>query len=382
MMGGVTVSSFPDFARLIMSEGMIKAFGGAFRHLSKWLEGSNLAAEDVRWWGIGTDAFMAGRGGRLQAISDINDYVLGNSSLERGLQYGADKMSQINLMNRWTGAMKQIHAVSMQAEVMDTLLKGKFDHRLQRLGIDSQDAMAIRDQVLKHGSRDGKAWVYNAKAWEDQGLAQRWYSAMKKESDRVIVNVGQEKPLFMSTELGKTLFQFKSFMMSATSRVMIAGIQGQDAHMIQGSLAMISMGAMTYVVKNKEAGREIDYSPQALIAEGIDRSGALGIFMEMNNTVEKVMGLGLRPMLGVDAPASRFASRSVKESLMGPTFGSLADAVLRGAEMAGMALDSDREFTKSDLRAVRRVVPFQNLTLLRIGLDKIEEKLADSLNLE
>ena len=377
LMGGVTVSSFPDVARLVMAEGLGKAFGGSFRHLSRALSGNNLAADDVRWWGIGTDAYT---GGRLEAISDINDYVLGNTGVEKALQFGADTYGNINLMNRWTGGMKTIHAVSMQTEVMSSLSKGLVDPRLERLGISPQDARAIHDQVKKHGFKEGNAWVYKAQKWDDQGLAMKWYAAMKKESDRVIVVPGQEKPLFMSTELGKTVMQFRSFMLSATQRVMIAGVQGQDAHMLQGSLAMVSMGAMTYVIKNTEAGREIDYSPQAMITEGIDRSGALGLFMEINNTLEKTSkgNLGLRPMLGVDTPSSRYASRTILESFGGPTIGSLASTSLQIAS----SLTDGEGLGKADLRAIRRIGPYQNLTGFRRGADVVEEKLADLFNLE
>ena len=282
-------------------------------------------------------------------------------------------------MNRWTGSMKVIHAIGMQTRVMDSLLKGKFDHRLFRLGISEADAIKIRDNVLKHGKKDGTAWVYNAKEWDDPGLATKWYQALKKESDRVVVVPGQEKPLFMSRELGKTVMQFKSFMMSATQRVTIAGLQGQDAHFIQGAIFMVGMGAMTYVFKNKEAGREVDLSPQTLIIEGIDRSGMLGILMEANNMAEKISAgnVGLRALFNVDNPASRYASRSSSEAFLGPTYGSLGDQVFRVVT----GLTSGDDFRKSDLRNVRRLIPFQNLTGFRVGVDKIEESIGDEFNL-
>ena len=380
LMGGVTISSFPDYARLIMADGMMRAFGGSFRHLSRALAGmDNLAAEELRYWGIGTDAFVNGRGGRLQAISDIGEYVTGNTKIESGLELASNKMGQINLMNRWTGAMKQIHAVGMQTKVMDTLLKGKYDHRLFRLGISETDAKKIRDSVLKHGKKDGTAWVYNAKEWDDSALALKWYQALKKESDRVIVVPGQEKPLFMSREMGKMVMQFKSFMMSATQRVTIAGIQRQDAHFIQGGIFLVAMGAMTYVFKNKEAGREVDMSPMALVVEGIDRSGALGILMEVNNTVEKITegNVSVRRLMGVELPASRYASRTVLESFLGPTYGSLSEQGLRAIG----SVTSGDDFTKSDLRNLRRLIPYQNLSGFRVGVDKIEESIGEQFNL-
>lgn len=373
LMGGVTVSSIPDFGRLVMSEGLYRAFKGSFDELSRGLRNiENAPAEDIRYFGIGTDAYI---GGRLEVIADINDYTVGGNALERGLQSMANSFGNINLMNQWTGGIKTIHAISMQSRIMDQAVKGKYPKQLERLGISSSDLTRIKAQVKKHGYKDGDAWVYNAKEWDDPALAMQWGAALKKESDRVIVVPGQEKPLFMSRELGKTVMQFKSFMMSATQRVTIAAIQQQDAHLIQGALSMISVGAMVSVLKNMEAGREVDLDPQALIAEGIDRSGALGIFMEINNTMEKVSNghFGIRPSMGIDLPASRYASRSMSETVLGPTFGSMLNTGFR----VMVAATDEGEWGESDTRAVRRLLPYQNLTGFRRGLDEIEKTIHD-----
>lgn len=374
-MGGVTISSFPDAARVITTEGFTRAFGTAMRPLIRGVKANKPAVEDVKYWGIGTDAIT---GGRLEVISDINDYALGGTAVERGLQSMANSYSNINLMNQWTGFMKTTHAISMQTRVMDTLNKGVYDSRLGRLGISESDAFQIRDQVKKYGKKDGNAWIYNAKDWDRQDLALQWAAALKKESDRVIIVPGQERPLFMSRQSGKTILQFKSFMMAATQRVLIAGIQGQDAHLIQGLTSMVTAGAMTYAFKQWEAGREISDDPKQWVIEGIDRSGALGILMEANNTVEKVSAnnLGLRPLFGVSSPASRYASRSAQEALMGPTFGSTVSTTMR---VLGAA-SADYEWSEGDTSALRRLIPYQNLSIIRKGFDKIEETANEALD--
>jgi hypothetical protein len=175
----------------------------------------------------------------------------------------------------------------------------------------------------------------------------------------------------------KTVLQFKSFMVSSTQRILIAGIQGQDQNFIGGLASLITMGMMSYAFKQWDADREITDDPVALLAEGIDRAGVLGAFMEVNNTVEKLSEntYGLRPILGVDAPASRFASRSTYESMLGPTFGSGLPLIFR---VANSGLDDDST-TESDIRAVRRLMLGQNLSIVRQGLDKMEETIGESL---
>jgi hypothetical protein len=189
---------------------------------------------------------------------------------------------------------------------------------------------------------------------------------------------GQEKPLFMSRDAGKTLLQFRSFMISSTQRTLLASLQGQDANAVGGMLSMISLGAMAYAFKQWDADREISDDPMVWIVEGIDRSGATGMIMEANNTIEKITGqsVGLRPLMGVTAPASRFASRSVAEGFLGPTYGSLTSGVLRVANAA----TDESDWTESDTRALRRLLPYQNLTFLRRGIDKLEESAHEAID--
>ena len=243
--------------------------------------------------------------------------------------------------------------------------------RLVRLGISNDNQLNIGRELKKHGTEDGGFWIANVGKWDNPELGMMYKTAMRKESDRVIVVPGEEKPLFMSSEMGKTLFQFRSFMMAATQRVLISSIQGQDANFMAGMAAMVTMGMTTYAFKQWDAGRELSDDPAVWIAEGLDRSGATGSIMEINNTLEKISSnsLGIRPLLGITTPASRFASRNQSEAFLGPTFGSLLSTTLR---VAGSA-SSDYEWTDSDTRAMRRLIPYQNLAIFRQGIDKMEE---------
>jgi hypothetical protein len=158
--------------------------------------------------------------------------------------------------------------------------------------------------------------------------------------------------------------------MSSTQRIVIAGLQGSDHNALGGFLAMTSMGMFTYYLKQKSSGREVTTDPIALLIEGIDRSGAAGSFMEINNTIEKISSNsgGLRPASGVSAPASRFASRSIYESMLGPTWGSGLSTFIA----ASNAITSKEPMTDADVRALRRLLPLQNYSPV-----KLVERLAE-----
>lgn len=371
-MGGVVASSVPDVARIFMAEGIGKTFSKGLLPLVKNINSFKVSSAEAKRYGVGVDALM---GGRSQIISDVADYTQPGTAFERGIQYATDNFGRVNLMDYWTTGVKQLHAVTMQNSVIDGLLKGKIDKRLARLGIDDGNAQAMMAELKKHATKVDGVWLSNARNWDSPELERLWGAMIRKESDRVIVVPGQEKPLFMSTELGKTIFQFRSFMFSSTQRMTIAALQNQDHNALAGVLMLTSLGMLSYAFKQWDAKREIAEDPVEMVIEGIDRSGALGGIMEINNTLEKLSSnnFGMRPLLGVDIPAARFASRSMSENLLGPTFGSFLDTSLRVAN-AGLAEDG---WNESDTRALRRLIPYQNLTFIRQAFDRIEEEVGD-----
>jgi hypothetical protein len=369
LLGGVVAASIPDIGRVVAAEGIVNTFRYGLKPLVTNLKQFRVSSREAKLYGVGTDALM---GGRAEIIADVADYSRGGTKFERGVRAAATKFSSINMMNYWTGGIKQLHAVVTQTRVANDLLKGKYDKRLGQLGIDEGDAQNIAAQLKKYGKEVDGVWVWNTKDWDNQALAMQWGAALRKESDRVIIVPGQEKPLFMSTEMGKTIFQFKSFMFAATQRVLVSNLQAQDKHYIQGLLSLVGVGMLSYAFKEWDANRELSDDPATWVMEGIDRSGALGILMEANNTLEKISGnhFGLRPLVGINAPASRYAARSALDSAVGPTFGLAGDVI-----KAASAVTGEREWTDADTRAFRRLLPGQNLSFLRQGLDRIEEEL-------
>ena len=372
LLGGVTISSFPDVARIVMAEGFAKTFSKGLAPLISNTKNFKIAASEAKSWGIGTDVLMAGKS---DVIADVGDYVSGGTAVERALRSGANNFGKINFLDRWTSGMKQLHAVTMQTSIFDGLSKGKYDKRLGRLGIDKQAANDMMAQVVKHGKNEDGVWITGAKNWDRPDLERMWGVAMRKESDRVIIMPGQEKPLFMSSEMGKTIGQFRSFILSATQRVFIAGVQNQDHNTMGGIISLVGMGAFSYVIKQQLAGREVSEDPAVWITEGIDRSGVLGVVGEINNTIEKISSnsVGLRPLLGISAPASRFVSRSVSESILGPSLGSLLSTTVA----ASNALTSSGPMTDSDIRTLRRLIPLQNLSGVNKIFDEIETAIGD-----
>jgi hypothetical protein len=368
LMGGVVASSIPDLARIVMSNGLGKAFGNVDK-FAYAMEKNKPLLEEIQSYGIAIDSLINGRG---SLIADIQDVTKGGTKLERALSTGAKKFSNINLMNQWTTSVKFVQAISMQSRLADDLVAGRIPKELKRLGINDSQAERIGSLIKEHGTKSEGNWLANRHLWDDPELEQLWAGALRQETNRVIVTPGQEKPIVMSTQMGQTLFQFKSFIMSAQNRVMLAGLQKQDEYLYQGLVTMVGLGMMTYIFKQWNAGREVNYDIENLIIEGIDRSGALGVLWEINNMIEKLSGnnFGVRSLANITTTSSRQAGRSIIESAMGPTFGTAGNLakILSG-------LTGEGEMTESDKKAFTRLMVGQNLFYIRRGNDKLVKQI-------
>ncbi|RDL27393.1 hypothetical protein DFO62_102264 [Serratia fonticola] len=113
------------------------------------------------------------------------------------------------------------------------------------------------------------------------------------------------------------------------------------------------------------AGSDVDYAPEKLVLEGVDRSSVLGPLMEFNNTLEKVSAgtLGFGPALGTGTQ-SHYASRNTIDSIFGPSFdsmGKLSD-IATGVLMMTKLLNSTRQLNLG-----------QNLFWIAPILNKVED---------
>jgi hypothetical protein len=373
MMGGVVPSSVMDVGRIVLAEGFVNTFNFALKPLVKNLGKVKAFNDDFGPYTYYLDSFT---GGRANVIADIEHVAYGETKLEAAIQAGAKKFSRINLMNQWTAMTKCMHGMVVQTRVSKELLAGKYDPRLGQLGISEADSINIAEQLKKFGRAEGDVYIANVKDWDNSALGEMWMGALRKESDRVIMMPGQDKPLFMSRDMGATLLQFKTFMLSATTRITASTLQRQDAHMIEGWMSIMGLSMMSYAFKEWDAGREVSDDPKVWVAEAIDRSGALGIVSEIDNTLTKVSGdnFGLRPMMGINGHSSRYASRSAVESMLGPTYGLAMDTVFRGTnELLSSKENGGRSLDERDARAIRRLLPMQNFPILRQAFDKIEK---------
>ena len=155
-----------------------------------------------------------------------------------------------------------------------------------------------------------------------------------------------DTPLWMSTQFGGLIGQFKKFSMSMTQRLLIRGLQEKDASFLGSIVMMMALGAMVDQLRSKAF--DVDYSQKTFknkIYGAFERSGAGGIFMDGTNI------------------AHRASQGQFINSLGGPT-GSQIDKIFN-------ILSSDDSSVTA--QNVRRLIPYQNIWYMDSLFDRMEQ---------
>lgn len=386
LLGGMTVSAIPDLGRSVMLHGMKATFRDGLMPLIRSMSQSKLALEEAKLAGTALDMVLDTR---AMQIADIMDDYGRMSKLERGLQSASQQFGRLSAMAPWNAAIKQFNGLISQTRTLRTVTDyasaSKPDvERLASLGINKDMAGRIAEQYKQHGQKmdNGVLWA-NTSEWTDPIAKETYQAALVKEVDVAIVTPGQDKPLWMSTPLGSVVGQFRSFSFSSSQRVMMSGLQRKDAATLQGAVMMLGLGMLAVYLKNQLAGRDIGTDPDVWIKEGFDRSGLTGWLFDVNNIVEKTTGgaVGVSRLTG-GPMMTRYQSRNAVGALLGPTFGAVGDAFTVTGGLGQELLGDEGGWSDSDTKAVRRLLPYQNIFYLRWLFDEAEEGVNETLGVK
>lgn len=365
-MGGIVLSSMSDLAKMLMLKSPLKK--GIVPVIKALSQNKSLykmkKKELARFYGV----MEMMRNAKLSQMVDIADQYKPRTSAERGIQYMTDKFGYITGMTAWNDFLKTSTAISYEDEILEMMrdmAAGKADQEtiehLAQANIDKDLSDRIINQFEKHGYKDEKTQinVLNAADWDDFEARTALGSAVLKRVNTIVQTPGWDKPAKLSSnEAFKALGQFKGFFINSTDRVLFHGLQNiHNPRQLASFVAMINIGMMIYAIKTIQAGRELSDDPATWLIEGFDRAGIFGVFMEYNNMLDKV-GMGIRRVAGGEMP-SRYASRSVAESIMGPNFGMFVNILsLTGAL-------GKRELSQSDINTILGLIPGQNQPVIQ-----------------
>lgn len=369
-LGGVVFSSIADIARHNTIHGLNRVFGKGLKTLITNVKAVKLSAKDAGFTGQYKENIL---GQRTAVTADLNNPYNSDSKFSIMMDYFAENFSKLNGLNYWNNYQKGFASMLTQERLITNIrnfdnIKKKERTYMAFLGIDKDNISILQDQIKKHSFDEKGFPIANLERWDNKDALRLYQDALNMDVERTIVTKGiGDVPLFMNTEIGKTIMQFRSFSLAAHQQVLIAGLQQKDAAAVLGFTSAIAAGMLVYYLKSVAAGREVSDDPKVWVAEGWDKSGLTPVIMEVNGLMDKV-GLGVGSLL-TDKPLSRFQSRNLAGTLAGPSFGLVNDVGVI------LSMISRGEISESDARAIRRNIPLQNITYLRKIFDELEQAL-------
>lgn len=359
MLSNTLISSIPDLARTITYHGagnFVKAFTrSAF---SRELRRLNMPKSDMAKMASAMERTSAYR---LSMISEVEDGIT-YTRADKYAHMVADRVVTISGMKHWNSMQKTIAGHLIGDKIANHLLKGTGRSELKALGFTD----GMYDEAVKQARRfaydDDGLMNLNLEQWESRQLVEMMEAAAIKEADKLVVTPGVgDKPLFMTTEMGRTLGQFKSFIIAATNKMTLPLLQEKGIRPWVEILTQVGLGAAVYQLREQIAGREPSDDPKTVMIAAVENTGIAGYGLELMKMGKAVTGVD---PLGKEED-SKFYARGPWGTLLGPS-----------AQLSQNVWSSVYSETSPEQRAkaMRKLLPFQNHFLLRSIHDTIEDE--------
>jgi hypothetical protein len=369
-----------DATNAVWRHGLMNVFSDGYLPFFKSMVGmgegfATAARQSMRDMGVGIDSAI---GHLAHQWGDVIDNNLPGSKFERALTWSAQKSMMVNLHGPWTDGIKTIAGTVAAADFLRTAQRitegvgSQADlQRMAQAGIDTAMASRIWRAYQNGGGKEfgTGTHVANTADWTDTQARDVFSSAIARSADMAVLTPGLEKPLWMSSPVVSLLGQYKSFIAAAHEKVLISNLQQADGRTLQGLIAALGMGMISYRAYTLWSGAETSARPQDWIKEAISRSAMLAWFSEVNSMQAKFSG-GATDMfraIGADHPLSRRQSNSALSELLGPSYSHLEG-------IAGGVNDAFHgTWTAMDTHKFRQAIWLQNLFAVRRLLDAAED---------
>lgn len=358
-LSNILVSSIPDMARVITYNGGMKAIKAFIKSgFNGEIKRSKLPTNDIAKIASAMERTSAYR---LSHVTEIEDGVV-YTAADKYAHKAADLVLTASGSKHWNSVMKTV-AGYLISDRMGMALKAGDTKILKSLGLTDDGIKRATAEFNKYGSDDDGMWSLNVDLWKDREIVENIQAAAIREADGLIVTPGVgDKPILMTSEFGKTIFQFMSYIVSATNRIMLPIGQEKGLRPWMEIITSLGLGAAVYALKQKLSGKEPSDDPAVVMAAAIENTGLAGYAGQM-----AVMGSSLSGLSPLEQ-TNKFHNAAGVSRYLGPTAG-LAENILKAANA------DTRPAQRA--KAMRKLMPMQNHFLLRKAYDDLEQKSAE-----
>ena len=336
------MAAVPDLGRLVMHDGFGRLFGTLHEALANNMKLLKLGKADANLAGEALDDFLSLR---AALFADLGESISVRHPMERAMGNATQMFFNVSLMNQWNVGVKTMAGLIAGSKMIDDIAivakggkrgqKGA-STRLARAGIDANSAKQMHVEIEKHALKQTYTRIARTQLWENKQAAELYQAALGKEINIIIVTpgagdlpstiggglrnmvpegvksrakefaAGLENPfaqkaaetvesIFVSPELSRMVFQFKSFGIAATQRILIPGLQHMDKSTLTGATMLIGLGIMIDQIRREQNNVHMPQSSGDVLMRGIERSGILGYFSDIGRAIENFSNPLSRP---------------------------------------------------------------------------------------
>ncbi len=309
----------------------------------------------------------------IRDMGDLQHNVGTHSAVDRFLQEGTDKFAAMTLMRPWANFIQRLNGMITHNVVLDRAHRmatgGKLSKSerafMLRLGIDDAKAKKIHKQWEEHGlTSDRGNPIANAEKWTDDEAIDAFYNAMYVSGNlnRSLAGMG-DRPLWTSTNIGKSITQFMSFAFASTNKIVLTRLQTRDMAALNASVLALAIGGMAFSTKRLIRGQGLPTEEEFAFG-AIDHSGLTGWVFQADQMLNRVTNgeIGLNKIY--DGFEHRYYQpQDMLEAALGPTGGLINDAA-GGLSGNIRSLMGDGKFDSQSVHQLRTIIPFQNVFYL------------------
>lgn len=294
----------------------------------------------------------------------------------------------VDMASRRLAAITSFDKLAMYAtgrlKVTDAVLK-----RYRNIGFSDSELQGVFESIKKNatfiegGLTGRKIRRFNIDQWEDQDLANKMSLYMSRHIRRIIQENNYGEMLVMGTDgtLGKTMLQFRNFVITAYSKQLLHGLHMRDFTAFASAMTSTFIAGLVYVAQTyiqaigKSPEEKQDFLNERLSLLSVGKAA----FQRSTYSTLMPTFIDTFRAAGGSEPLFNYRSSGLEINLVtgNPTYRLIEKG---GGALVGVTqsiLDDEYDFSKQSLYKLKAIAPYQNM----LGITNILQYLIDDSDL-
>ena len=294
----------------------------------------------------------------------------------------------VDMASRRLAAITSFDKLAMYAtgrlKVTDAVLK-----RYRNIGFSDSELQGVFESIKKNatfiegGLTGRKIRRFNIDQWEDQDLANKMSLYMSRHIRRIVQENNYGEMLVMGTDgtLGKTMLQFRNFVITAYSKQLLHGLHMRDFTAFASAMTSTFIAGLVYVAQThiqaigKSPEEKQDFLNERLSLLSVGKAA----FQRSTYSTLMPTFIDTFRAAGGSEPLFNYRSSGLEINLVtgNPTYRLIEKG---GGALVGVTqsiLDDEYDFSKQSLYKLKAIAPYQNM----LGITNILQYLIDDSDL-